>query len=59
MRQVKCRICNKIFETNQPRACYCSPVCAVAGAKLLREKWNKKHPDYQKLYRGLRAHGST
>jgi hypothetical protein len=50
MRQVKCRVCGKLFKTSAPKACYCSAACKVAGAAALRNKWNDEHKEYMREY---------
>lgn len=39
-----CAVCGSEFESNQPRAKYCSEPCRVTGWAKKQEEWRKKQP---------------
>lgn len=50
MRNLKCPVCGREFETNASRVKFCSPECSKKGDTLRGEAWRKAHPNYNQEY---------
>lgn len=50
MRNIKCPICGRSFETARPNKKYCSLICREAGKQLKRIYWENENPNYNANY---------
>lgn len=50
LREKKCIICGKNFETEYPNKRYCSLVCKDAASRMREMKFKAENPDYYKEY---------
>ena len=49
-KEVKCKICGKVFETEKPNKRYCSFVCKEAAITKKRIEWKVANPHYYRDY---------